>query len=184
MNKALLGDVEFSAVENESPSNTAEVTENPVEKGEDIADHVKLKPYTMAMSGIVVGDDATQKLQKLSEYFRKGQVLTYVGRNVVNNVVIEQFDRVHDSSISNGFAFSFKLKQIRIVAVQEITIKNPAVKTQMKKTSAAGLKQTVNRGVSQEKIDMIFRELERKGLTPNFTGGGGDGGGGGGAGAF
>lgn len=183
MNRALLGEVEFSVVESENPSNTAEITEKPVEKGQDIVDHVKIKPFSMSITGVAVGEDAAQKLQKLLEYFNKGQLLTYVGRNVVTNILIEQFDRVHDNSVSNGFAFSMKLKQVRIATAKEIAIKNPVVKTQMK-TATVGLKQPSNKVMSTEKVDELFKSLDRKGLTPNFTGGGGEGGGGGGAGAF
>ena len=37
--------------------------------------------------GVVVGDDAAQKLRLLREYRRSGQLLQYIGRNIFANVV-------------------------------------------------------------------------------------------------
>lgn len=176
-------EVEFSVVESENPSDSAEITEKPVEKGQDVADHVKIKPFSMSIAGIVVGDDAFQRLQKLISYYKIGQLLTYVGRNAYGNILIEQFDRVHDSTIGNGFAFTMKLKQVRIATAQEVVIKNHKIKTQMKTTSV-GLKQPNNKVLSDEKMQELIKKVERQGLYLDGVRAAGAGGGGGGTGAF
>ena len=59
MQGALLGDIELSVVTSDDPTSDVEVTEKPVERGQDVSDHVKKKPETLAISGVVVGDDAS-----------------------------------------------------------------------------------------------------------------------------
>jgi hypothetical protein len=179
VNRALLGEVEFSVVESENPSDTAEITENPVEKGQDIADHVKIKPFSMPISGVVVGEDAAQKLQKLLGYFRTGQLLTYVGRNVVASLIIEQFDRAHDSTVANGFAFSMKLKQVKIATAKEVIIADPAVNTQAKPSTNKGVQQPKQKSIDDQKRLLVNKKLEAYDALIASGGGGG-----GGTGAF
>lgn len=62
LNRALLGDIELTVVISDEPTSEVEVTEKPVERGQDVADHVKKKPDTLSISGVVVGDDAASKL--------------------------------------------------------------------------------------------------------------------------
>lgn len=112
-NKANLGEVEFSVVEEESPEYTTEITERTVERGTDIADHIRSRPVSLSISGVVVGDDAAQKLSKLREYARKGEVLRYVGRNIFANMVIQSFPTSHTYRIRNGFSFQMELKEVR-----------------------------------------------------------------------
>lgn len=172
LNRALLGEVEFSVVESESPSDTAEVTEKPVEKGADVADHVKIKPFTLPIAGVVVGDDAAQKLQRLLEYYRSGQLLTYVGRNVAANMIIEQFDRAHDSKVSNGFAFSMNLKQVKIATAKEIIIANPKVGTQTKPATNKGRQQPKEKSVDDQKRELVNKKLEAYDTLVAHSGGG------------
>lgn len=65
-----LQDIIMDAVVDESPSNTAEVTDKPVEKGEDISDHMKIKPYIVRLQGSIV-NDAPSKLELLRTYQKK-----------------------------------------------------------------------------------------------------------------
>lgn len=161
MKRALLGEIEFSVVENENPSDSAEITDKPVEKGQDVADHVKIKPTIFNISGVVVGDDAYQKLQKLTNYHITGQILTYVGRNVYGNIVIEQFDRTHDSNVANGFTFNMKLKQVKIATAKEIIIANPKVRTQTKAVSSKGIQQAIQKQAENIQNERYEKKLAR-----------------------
>ncbi|SMB95334.1 hypothetical protein SAMN00017405_0383 [Desulfonispora thiosulfatigenes DSM 11270] len=146
MNLARLEDIEFSAVEKETPSGSVEVTEKPVERGQDIADHIKPKPIFLTINGVVVGDDAGDKLAKLNKYKNEGKLLTYTGRNIFYNVVIEQLDTTHDKGIANGFSFTMTLKHVRIAEGKTINIKKsnlpPKVNIKTKKKEKKGKKQT------------------------------------------
>lgn len=123
--KAILGEVEFSVTEEESPELNNEITERTVERGTDIVDHIRHRPLTLAVSGVVVGDDAPQKLAKLREYARKGEVLRYVGRNIFANMVIQSFPTSHTHRIRNGFSFRMELKEVRFAVPQVVPFAAP-----------------------------------------------------------
>ena len=125
MKRAMLGDVEISVIEGDNPTESVEVTEKPVERGEDIADHVRRKPSTISISGIIVGEDASPKLERLKKYQREGEILTYVNRVAYPNMVIENINTTHDTSIGNGFKISITLKRVRIATAKEVNIKSP-----------------------------------------------------------
>lgn len=120
--RAKLGDVEFSVVESESPQYSNEITSHPVESGQDVSDHIKQTPIKFNINGVVTGDDAAQKLETLKQYRNSGQLLQYVGRNLIKNVVIEDLSTQHNATVRNGFAFSIALHQIRIATSQTTVI--------------------------------------------------------------
>lgn len=143
MQLALLGEVELSVVHSDEPTSDVDITEKPVERGQDVADHVKKKPDALNISGIIVGDDAATKLNKLKEYQRTGKLLTYINRVWWNNVVIESLNTRHGVNIGNGFEFDMVLKTVRIAVPKEVAITNlsPPVATKTKPTTNAGMKQ-------------------------------------------
>ena len=105
---------------------------------------MKKKPETLAISGIVVGDDAGSKLNKLKEYQRTGKLLTYVHRVWWNDVVIESLNTRHSVHVANGFEFDMVLKVVRIAVPKEVAITNlsPPAATAVKPVTNAGRKQT------------------------------------------
>lgn len=143
MKGALLGDIGLTAVISDDPTSDVEVTEKPVERGQDVSDHVKKKPETLNISGVVVGDDASSKLNKIKEYQRTGKLLTYIHRVWYENVVIESLNTRHGANVANGFEFDMVLKLVRIAVPKEIAITNlsPPVATRTKQTTNAGTKQ-------------------------------------------
>lgn len=145
--KAKLGDIEISVVIADEPTSDVEVTEKPVERGQDVSDHVKQKPETLAISGAIVGDDASSKLSKLKEYQRTGKLVTYIHRVWYGNVVIESLNTRHGGNVANGFEFDMTLKRVRIAVPQEVAItalSSPAA-TAVKPVTNAGTKQTSRR---------------------------------------
>jgi len=124
---ARLGDVEFSAVTEESPQRDSSITDKPIEEGGVVADHVEPNPYVLNITGEVTGDGAGSKFAQLQEYWRKGKRLRYAGRNVASNMVIESFNSDHTVQVANGFRFSMTLKRLEIVrpAVVEIVAPDP-----------------------------------------------------------
>lgn len=152
LERVKIGDIEISVVESERVNNSVEVTEKPVEKGQDVSDHVKQKPWTIEITGAVIGDDASDKLQKLKNYQKEGKLIKYIGRNVYGNMVIEDIGTSHEIQIRNGYEFNIKLKQVRIAKAKEVEIKvkNPATGKQDKKT-ATKVKPKANKGKQQPK---------------------------------
>lgn len=150
MRRVKLGDVEFTVVEIENVIDSATITDNPVESGQDVSDHVKQNPSYINIRGQMIGEDAYPNLQKLIKYKEDGELLTYTGRNVYRNMAIEDIDRIHGVKNKTGYSFDIKLKQVRIVTVKEVLIKvaNPVTKKADKKTSTK-VKETTNNGKQQ-----------------------------------
>lgn len=144
-----LQDVIMDAVVEENPSNTADVTDKPVEKGEDISDHMKIKPYTVKLQGSIV-NDAPSKLELLRTYQKESTLLTYVGRNIFRDLVLTNLDTNHSVKNAKGFDYTITLQHVRIAKPEtfEVNVKNPDTKKQDAKT-ATKVKAKSNAGRKQ-----------------------------------
>jgi LysM repeat protein len=120
----------------ESPQFSIETTSYPVEKGIAFTDHVKPEPETMQLEVFLHGDDHMKQLDKLKNSMYKGEIMTYAGRFIMRNVIIEDVSPDADASSENGIPATIKLRQIRVATT-------PYVKAnaQTKKTTNAGKKQ-------------------------------------------
>lgn len=150
--KVNLGGVEFDVVSNENPVDSATVTDNPVESGQDVSDHIKDNPSTIDITGVFVKEDAPQKLQALKQLMADKEPVLYQGRNAYNNMVITSISRNHNASNILGFAFDISLKQVRIANLKTVDIKvvSPNTKKPSKKTNTK-VKKTSNKGKQQTK---------------------------------
>lgn len=144
-----LEDIVMDAVVTENPSNTAEVTNKSVEKGEDIADHMKAKPFTVKLSGSIV-NDAPAKLALLRSYQKEAKLLKYTGRNIFTNVVLTSLDTNHTVENAEGFDYSITLTHVKIAKPEtfEVNVKNPKTNKQDAKT-ATKVKAKTNSGRKQ-----------------------------------
>lgn len=134
------GTVEFDAVTSESVEMANRVTFFAVEDGQDVADHVSLEPETMPISGVIVGDDAAQRLNILRQFRNRKEIVTYVGRNAFGTGVIESLTTRHNARTRNGFEFDLTLRRVRISRVREVQI-TPVVRTQAKPVQNQGIQQ-------------------------------------------
>lgn len=168
MKRVKLGDVEFDVIESENPKDSATVTDNPVESGQDVSDHVKQNPSIINIKGQMT-EDAANKLQTLKHYKKEGALLKYVGRNVYSNMVIEEIDREHGVANRFGYQFSIKLKQVRIATAKEAQIKvaNPSTKRQDKRT-ATKVKKTTNKGKQQPKAKKVSNKVYKTNLVKGY----------------
>lgn len=158
-----LGDIEFTVVESEKPSDVVTITDNSVETGQDVSDHVKRESSIIEIQGQMMGNDAAEKLNKLQVYQREGKLLTYIGRNIYTNMAIQTFDRDHGVGNRYGFSFNITLKQVRIATAKEVEIKvaNPVTKKPSKKTKAKVKKKT-NNGKQQPKKKAVSQSSTSK----------------------
>lgn len=138
----ILGDVFINTVYSENISGSAKVTEHPVEVGFDITDHIDAEPEQMTISGVLVGADASLRLNKLKNY-KKGELLRYSYRNVFQNVVITSFNRVHDADVKGGLKFTMTLKEVRIA--------KPVIIKDLTKKEDSKVATTTNKGLQQPK---------------------------------
>lgn len=147
-----LGDIEFSVVEEEKPRDMVTITDNPVESGQDVSDHVKQEPSIIDITGIMVGNDAASKLSKLKKYQKEGKLLPYIGRNHYANMAIETIDRSHSRGVKNGFEFNISLKSVRIATAKtvEIAVVSPVTKKASPKLNTK-VKPKTNNGKQQPK---------------------------------
>ncbi len=112
------------------------VSDNPVEDGVNISDHVKNEPIKIAISGVIVEDKDGKKLNALSHFRNKGKILTYTGRSCFNNLVIESLSTEKSKDNRYGFSFSINFKQIRIAEIKFTSLPYVKLKTTYKKTSS------------------------------------------------
>jgi len=130
MKRALLGDIDIDVLESESPEYANVITEKPVERGVDIADHVRPQPIRQSLSCVIAGPRAESKYQQLKQYQERGERLLFVsGLDVMWDMVIETLSPSRDAGISDGFEVDIVLKQVRVAApeVEVYVAPDPAV---------------------------------------------------------
>lgn len=165
-----LQDVEFNVVSEELPSYENEVTNRPVENLGSIVDNVDNKPLIFQINGLVTGVDAFQKIKQLRKYVADKQILRYVGRNVIANVVIEKLATTHNNRNATGFGFDITLKQIRVATIETVQIKapDPAIprippaSTQTKKLSNKGVQPTPTKTVDLQSLRTQAQDRAKK----------------------
>lgn len=151
-------------VNKETVSRQSTITDNPVEGGSNIQDHVFRQPLSFQINGTAInGADTIATLQAM---WKKGDILVYTGRNRIDNLVIQQLQSTHDPSNRNGFTFSATLKQITLgssedsgtasmmsgqdaaAAAAAPTAQSSLPASQTGKTKSDGLKTTVSTTIS------------------------------------
>ena len=138
-------------VETEDVSRGVEVSAHPVEDGLDITDNIKRLPITVSIAGEIVGENAASVLSNIASLHQKGKFIKYVGRNIINNAVIESFDTGHPNTIYGGCSFSMTIREIRIakpayVSSNTATKKETKSGTQQVQSNTVNKKHTVKRG--------------------------------------
>ena len=99
-------------VTSESVSRSSTITDNPVEGGSNIQDHVFTQPLSFQISGTAInGADTIAALQKM---WKSGDIITYTGRNRISNLVIQQLQSTHDAKNRGGFTFTATLQQVTL----------------------------------------------------------------------
>lgn len=150
----------IGVVNKETVSRSSNVTDNPIEGGSSISDHVYTQPRSFQIAGTVVNGAAA--IAALDAMWKKGDILTYTGRNRIGNLVIQNLQSTHDPKNRNGFTFTATLKQITIgsseagSAIQMMSAQDAAASSgvnassnsQTAKTKADGLKTTVSETIS------------------------------------
>ena len=143
--KCKIGDVIITVTSDETTTMSNDITDKPIEGG-TVSDHVLNKPLTMSITGIIVGDDCQEKLDKIRSYLVSGDLVRYVGAETAKNMVIESFGTGRSVSIKGGVSFSLSLKEIRISTGLVTVIDEAYVFTQANGVTNGGL-------VAEQKIE-------------------------------
>lgn len=146
---SILGGYEIH-VTSESRQGDVVVPEHPVEYGLPLTDHIGKQSFVLSLSGSLVRPtpERVDRLIAALENMRdKGSLISFEGRRIYQNVVIEKFSIDTNNKISNGYRFAMQLRQIRVAKVAYIKLP-PKQKASVAKVSAVGRKQTVNKKTS------------------------------------
>lgn len=136
--------------EQDSKSPSVTITQNPVETGKPLTDHVQVNPDTFTVSGFLMDPNAQKNLSKLESYMKSGHVLTYVGRTIAKNVLISEMPATYSGEVGNGINVNITLTDVRIA-------KTPLIK---KKTTTTNSGKKTSTNSSGKKFVRV-----RKGYT-------------------
>ena len=144
--KILLQGLELDAVVTEAEIKNADVTNRPVEKGEDIQDHMKAKPYEIRLTGAMV-NDAMGKIGTIEGFQKDAELLTYVGRRKIENLVITSFSTKFSKDVKDAYEYDMSLQEVKIAKPEsfKLDVKDPVTKTKVKEMTNEGRKQVQSR---------------------------------------
>lgn len=147
--KILLQGIDLDAVVTEAETKNADVTNRPVEKGEDIQDHMKVKPYDIRLTGTMV-EDAMGKIDTIEGFQKDAKLLTYVGRRQIENLVITSFSTKFSKDVKDAYDFDISLQEIKLAKPEtfKLNVANPVSKKPDSKTNAK-VKAVSNEGRKQ-----------------------------------
>lgn len=135
----------YITVQSESPSFPVTVTEQPVEKGINLIDHVQAQARTLSISGIIAGTKAAKTRADIISVKDKGQIVGYVGRNGFVGVITD-FSTATDYTTADGMTFSMELREVRVAAASYVDTLPPPIKAQAAPIVNSGTKQTKGKG--------------------------------------
>ncbi len=148
--------LQLDAIISEAPSYTGTPTMSEVEDGEEISDHVTLKPLELSVQGIVSDTPMLSRIanpnpnptisrspspkQAAYDFLKKLQVdrrpFDFVGGfEVYRSMVITSFTPTRTKETGDTLRFSCTMRQIKTVSSQILTIAPKSKKSAMKKQS-------------------------------------------------
>lgn len=163
-----LSTVELDIIINESATATVRVTENPVEFGANINDHIITEPMSFTLSGVVsnISSSAFGQFARLPTVFSKSTSkskeaweallelqaekipFTLVqGLKEYKNIIIISINESQDKDTSNGLFFTATMKEIIFagaVAVEASQFNEASISDKMIDAVKGGLKQLIS----------------------------------------
>ncbi|HFK7038839.1 hypothetical protein AWL03_14525 [Listeria monocytogenes] len=132
---------------NESETSPFTITDNPVETGSPVSDHVQRETKTLEISGFLLGANAEKDYATLKGYAEKGTIVTYQGRVYFKNVLISNLSKNYNT-VKNGFEITVSLRDLRRASTPWVRKKKKSSgKKQSSKTKkSAGTYITVKKG--------------------------------------
>lgn len=149
---AEIGGIKIDASVSETHLTEMDLTENPVENGAKITDHVQIKPNELTIEGVIsdspLGDNFVQSIvnleQKISTFFgtEKRSIDAYnqmlklqrsrdpftvtTGLKVYSNMILTSLSINRTSETSNAIHFTANMKEIRIIGTSGNLLSNLA----------------------------------------------------------
>lgn len=110
---ALINDT-YIFVKDETVKRGVSISEHPTEEGLELTDNIKQSPISLSIAGEIVGENYKADLSALQNMHQKGVIVKYIGKSILSNAIIINFNTEHPNTISGGCSFSMELKEIRI----------------------------------------------------------------------
>jgi len=149
-----IGNIEIDAILDESASSRATATKNPVEKGADTTDHIRLEPMTFSSTGIV-SDTPVRLLGNLVNIFKNSgyrisqqtwdkllklqaqrEPFTLVqGLRSYDNIFIEELSYRQDKDTNNVLLFTCRMSEILFVGQNEVNAQTITERTTYDRTT-------------------------------------------------
>ncbi|CWU07434.1 LysM peptidoglycan-binding domain-containing protein [Listeria monocytogenes] len=132
---------------NESETSPFTITDNPVETGSPVSDHVQRETKTLEISGFLLGANAEKDYATLKGYAEKGTIVMFKGRVYFKNVLISNLSKNYNT-VKNGFEITVSLRDLRRASTPWVRKKKKSSgKKQSSKTKkSAGTYITVKKG--------------------------------------
>ncbi|MBC6156628.1 LysM peptidoglycan-binding domain-containing protein [Listeria welshimeri] len=130
---------------NESESSPFTITDNPVETGSPVSDHVQRETKTLEISGFLLGATAEKDYATLKSYAEKGTIVSFRGRVYFKNVLISNLSKSYNT-IKNGFEITVSLRNLRRASTPWVKKKSSGKKQPVKSKKSPGTYITVKKG--------------------------------------
>lgn len=150
---ALINNI-YVFVENEKIDRNTSISSHPVEKGINVTDHVKREAKTLSITGQIVGSNYKEIKEKLTKLNENGTIVKYVGKDILNNAVIERFSTDVTQKIKGGYTFDMTIKEIRIA-------KSPYSNTTKKKTATKKSTSTKQITTKTTKSKKVYHKVKK-----------------------
>ncbi|EAF5265946.1 LysM peptidoglycan-binding domain-containing protein [Listeria monocytogenes] len=161
---ATLGSVKLVNT-NENESSPFTITDNPVETGANVSDHVQRETKTLEISGFLLGATAERDYATLKDYAEKGTIVTFRGRVYFKNVLISNLSKSYNT-IKNGFEITISLRDLRRASTPWVRKKNKSSgKKQPVKPKKQPVKKTTAVYVTVKSGDCYWKWWKRYGTS-------------------
>lgn len=154
-------DGKYITVQSESPDFPVTATEQPVEKGINLVDHVQAQARTLSLSGVISGPNAAKTRAYLITAKDKGQIVKYVGRNAFTGI-ITGLSTPTDYTTADGMTFTMELREIRISTSSYVDTLPPPIKAQAAPIINSGTKQTKDKSSKSKTKDKSASKAKTK----------------------
>jgi hypothetical protein len=138
-----IGAVQLDASLNETHSGSVDVTQHPVEEGADITDHVRIKPETLSITGIVSNTPliflaslresptrAEEAYEKLRDILRTREPISVITTlRQYENMVLTSMQTNRDASTGNVVNVTLNFQEIIIASSETVAAPEPAAGT-------------------------------------------------------
>lgn len=156
-------------VKDEDLSHDIESTTHPVETGIEITDHIRKKAVEVNLKGKIVdynGKRASEILENVKQLQNEGTIITYTGRNLIDNLQIQTLSTSHPSTNSGGCDFTMTLREVRIAQPAYTSGSSNGGEQQVEKGESEQVYHIVKKGdCVWDLVTNAYKSLEPKFLT-------------------